>query len=199
MVWMHIYQSVVQTNREGKCVVLNHGMNVGGGCLDWQRWPEGSSPWSDHAMRFIWVLRRSQSSRNPFLKFVLRRMRERYGLEIPRSAKIGPGFYLGHAFNITVNDAAIIGANCNLHKGVTIGQENRGSRKGVPVLGDCVWVGVNATIVGGITVGDDVLIAPGAYVNCNVPSHSIVLGNPCRIISRENATDSYINRRVQLV
>ncbi|MBS5500814.1 MAG: hypothetical protein KHX02_06910 [Collinsella stercoris] len=62
-----------------------------------------------------------------------------------------------------------------------------------------MWVGVNATIVGGITVGDDVLIAPGAYVNCNVPSHSIVLGNPCRIISRENATDSYINRRVQLV
>ena len=62
-----------------------------------------------------------------------------------------------------------------------------------------MWVGVNATIVGGITVGDDVLIAPGAYVNCNVPSHSIVLGNPCRIFSRENATDSYINRRVQLV
>lgn len=62
-----------------------------------------------------------------------------------------------------------------------------------------MWVWVNATIVGGITVGDDVLIAPGAYVNCNVPSHSIVLGNPCRIISRENATDSYINRRVQLV
>lgn len=115
-------------------------------------------------------------------------MREKYGLEIARATKIGPGLYLGHAFNITVNEAAVIGANCSLHKGVTIGQENRGKRKGAPVLGDCVWVGINAIIVGDITVGDDVLIAPGAYVNCDIPSHSIVLGNPCRVIPRENAT-----------
>lgn len=84
---------------------------------------------------------------------MIRRMRERYGLEIPSTTQIGPGLYLGHAFNITVNEAAVIGANCNLHKGVTIGQENRGKRKGAPVLGDCVWVGVNATVVGGINVG----------------------------------------------
>lgn len=47
-----------------------------------------------------------------------------------------------------------------------------------------------------ITIGDDVLIAPGAYVNCNVPSHSIVLGNPCKIIPKENATQGYINHTV---
>lgn len=127
---------------------------------------------------------------------MLHRMCERYGLEISRSTKIGPGLYLGHAFNITVNPEAVIGANCNLHKGVTIGQENRGKRRGAPAIGDCVWIGVNATLVGGITVGDDVLIAPGAYVNCDVPSHSIVLGNPCRVIAREGATDGYINRKV---
>lgn len=79
-----------------------------------------------------------------------------------------------------------------------IRQENRGKRKGAPILGDCVWVGVNATVVGRITVGDDVLIAPGAFVNCDVPSHSIVLGNPCRIIPRENATEGYINRKIPL-
>lgn len=129
---------------------------------------------------------------------MIRRMRERYGLEIPSTTQIGPGLYLGHAFNITVNEAAVIGANCNLHKDVTIGQENRGKRKGAPVFGDCVWVGVNATIVGAITVGDDVLIAPGAYVNCDIPSHSIVVGNPCRTIPRENATEGYINRKVEL-
>ena len=129
---------------------------------------------------------------------MLHRMRERCGLEIFRSTKIGPGLYLGHAFNITVNSAAVIGSNCNLHKGVTIGQENRGKRQGAPVIGDCVWIGVNATIVGGITVGDDVLIAPGAYVNSDVPSHSIALGNPCRVIAREGATEGYINRKVQI-
>lgn len=102
---------------------------------------------------------------------MLQRMREKYGLEISRSTDIGPGLYLGHAFNITVNPDAIIGSNCNLHKGVTIGQENRGKRKGAPVIENCVWIGVNATLVGRISVGNDVLIAPGAYVNCDVPSH----------------------------
>lgn len=170
--------------------------NIGSGCLDWQRYPQKTFPWSDHAMRFTWVLRKASLSRAPFWRFVLRRMRERYGLEIPRGTKIGPGLYLGHAFNITVNESAVIGSNCNLHKGVTIGQENRGRRKGAPILGNCVWVGVNATIVGGIRVGDDALIAPGAYVNCDVPSHSVVLGNPCRVIPRDHATDGYINRKV---
>ena len=123
-------------------------------------------------------------------------MRGRYGLEVPWRAKIGPGLYLGHAFGITVNPAAVVGRNCNLHKGVTIGQENRGSRKGAPTLGDRVWVGANSTVVGAVTVGDDVLIAPNSYVNRDVPSHSIVLGSPCRIIPRENATEGYVNRCV---
>ena len=119
-------------------------------------------------------------------------------MEIRSNTQIGPGLYLGHAFNITVNEAVVIGANCNLHKGVTIGQENRGKRRGAPTLGNCVWIGANAAVVGRITVGDDVLIAPGAYVNRDIPSHSIVLGNPCRIVSRKNATGGYINRKVQI-
>lgn len=168
------------------------------GCYDWNRYGSGASPITDHALRFLLVFRKAQGSHNPIWRLLLHRLRERYGLEIARAAQIGPGLYLGHAFNITVNEAAVIGANCNLHKGVTIGQENRGKRKGAPVLGDCVWVGINAIVVGGITVGDDVLIAPGAYVNCDVPSHSIVLGNPCRVIPRENATEGYINRKVDL-
>lgn len=169
-----------------------------GGCPDWLRYGEDASPMTDHALRFLWVFRAAQHSSNPFWRLVLRKMRERYGLEISRSTDIGPGLYLGHAFNITVNPGATIGSNCNLHKGVTIGQENRGKREGAPVIGDCVWIGVNATLVGRISVGDDVLIAPGAYVNRDVPSHSIVLGNPCRVIPRVNATEGYINRKVHL-
>ena len=74
-----------------------------------------------------------------------------------------------------------IGEWCNIHKGVTIGQQNRGDLKGVPKIGNKVWIGVNATIVGKIEIGDDVLIAPNSFVNCDVPSHSIVIGNPCQI------------------
>lgn len=78
-----------------------------------------------------------------------------------------------HPFNITINENVVIGNNCNIHKGVCIGQENRGSRKGVPQIGNCCWIGINAVIVGNIHIGDDVLIAPNAYVNCDIPSHSI--------------------------
>ena len=59
-----------------------------------------------------------------------------------------------------------------------------------------VWIGINAAIVGNITIGDDVLIALNCYVNCDVPSHSIVFGNPYIIKHRENATEGYINRKV---
>lgn len=55
--------------------------------------------------------------------------------------------------------------NCNIHKGVTIGQENRGKRQGTPIIGDNVWIGMNVTIVGNIKIGNDVLIAPNTYLN----------------------------------
>ena len=57
---------------------------------------------------------------------------------------------------------------------------------------------MNATIVGKIVIGDDVLIAPNSYVNCDVPSHSIVFGNPCIIKSREGATCGYVNNKCEL-
>ena len=144
--------------------------------------------------------RKSQTVKNKFLslyyRYRFKRIKQKYGLEIAYTTEIGKGLYLGHPYNITINPNAIIGENCNIHKGVVIGQENRGRRKGTPVIGNKVWIGINAAIVGNITIGDDVLIAPNSYVNCDVPSHSIVFGNPCIIKSRENATEDYINRIV---
>ena len=115
------------------------------------------------------------------------------GLEIPVIDQIGKGLYFGHAYNITINPNAKIGCNCNIHKGVLIGQVNRGTRKGAPTIGSRVWIGVNAAIVGKIIIGDDVIIAPNSFVNVDVPSHSVVLGNPCIIKHRDGATDHYIN------
>ncbi len=119
-----------------------------------------------------------------------------YHIDIPSSVRIGEGLYIGHPYGITINRDAVLGRNVNIHKGVTIGQENRGSRKGTPTIGNEVWIGINSTIVGKITVGDDVLIAPNTFVNCDVPSHSVVFGNPCKIVHKENATEGYINNKV---
>ena len=72
----------------------------------------------------------------------------------------------------------------------------RGKRRGAPTIGDKVYTGINSTIVGKVNIGNDVLIAPNTFVNCDVPSHSIVLGNPCKIIHRDNATEDFINFKV---
>ena len=130
-----------------------------------------------------------------FYKVLFHIWAKRRGLEIGTVTQIGGGIYIGHAYNITINPQARIGSNCNIHKGVVIGQTNRGKNKGVPTIGNEVWIGINAAIVGGITIGDDVLIAPNSYVNIDVPSHSVVFGNPCIIKHRDWATEGYINNK----
>lgn len=146
---------------------------------------------------FLWSLWKCQMCRNPltkpFYRLIFSVLKSKWHIELSEKVTIGPGLYLGHPFCMTINPKSIIGANCNIHKGVTLGQENRGARKGAPTIGNKVWIGINATIVGNIVIGDDVLIAPNSYVNCNVPSHSIVFGNPCIIKHKENATEDYIN------
>lgn len=79
---------------------------------------------------------------------------------------------------------------------MTLGQENRGVRKGAPTIGDEVWIGINSTIVGNVAIGNDVLIAPNTYINRDIPDHSVVFGNPCIIKHKSKATEDYINRKV---
>lgn len=55
-----------------------------------------------------------------------------------------------------------------------------------------MFIGINATVVGNIQVGNDVLIAPNSYVNIDIPDHSVVIGNPAIVHSKENATENYV-------
>lgn len=130
-------------------------------------------------------------------KVLFRFWANRRGLELSANQQVGGGLYLGHAYNITINGNAKIGRNCNIHKGVVIGQTNRGSRKGYPTIGDRVWVGINSAIVGNVNIGDDVMIAPNSFVNVDIPSHSVVFGNPCIIKHRAWATEGYVNNIVE--
>ena len=145
-----------------------------------------------HQIRYVYWWRKCNQKRNLFYRFILYRYSRKYGLEISPDAEIGDGLYLGHPYNITVGSGAKIGNNVNLHKGCTIGRENRGKREGSPTIGNCVSVGINATVVGNIRIGDDVMIAPGSFVNFDVPDHSIVIGNPGVIHHKEMATAGYV-------
>lgn len=116
----------------------------------------------------------------------------KYGFQIPVGTKIGKGFYIGHFGTLVINGKAEIGDNCNVAHNVTIGQENRGKRKGFPVIGNKVWIGTGSVIVGKIKIGNNVLIAPNSYVNTDVPSNLIAIGNPLKIVKKDNAIEGYI-------
>ena len=146
-----------------------------------------------HQIRYMYWWRKAHKKQTLFRRYKLVRYARKYGLEIAVDAEIGNGLYLGHPYNITVGSGVKMGDNVNLHKGSTIGRENRGAREGVPKLGNNVMVGINATVVGNITIGNDVMIAPNAFVNFDVPSHSVVIGNPGKIHYKENATQGYVN------
>lgn len=127
-----------------------------------------------------------------FYRMMLKRYSYKYGFQIPVGATIGEGFYLGHFGAIVINPKVIIGRNCNIAQGVTLGQINLGPKKGCPVVGDYVWIGTNAVIVGKVTIGNNVLIAPNSYVNFDVPPNTIVIGNPAKMIDKPNPVEGYI-------
>jgi serine O-acetyltransferase len=127
-----------------------------------------------------------------FYRILHRRLSFKFGYQIPVITKIGEGFYIGHFGNVIISPRAVIGNNCNIAPGVTIGAIMSGHRKGAPIIGNKVWMGINSILVGRINIGSDVMIAPGAFVNFDVPDHSLVIGNPGKIIPKENPTSGYI-------
>ena len=124
----------------------------------------------EHRLKYMLLWRRFEKKPTFLTKLRLYRLARKYGLEISTSAKIGKGLYLGHPYNITVASEAELGNN--------------------------VYVGINAVVVGNIKIGNDVLIAPNTYINCDIPDHSIVFGNPCIVKHADDATKDYINHAV---
>lgn len=127
-----------------------------------------------------------------YYKFRLDRFALKTGIDFLGNSNIGTGLLIGHWGRIVINGNATFGSEIMLTHNVTIGRDIRGKRAGSPHVGNRVCIRTNSTVVGNITIGDDVLIAPNTFVNFDVPSHSIVIGNPAKIIHRENATEGHM-------
>ena len=111
------------------------------------------------------------------------------GISLPYSATIGNKFYIGHFGNIIINASAVIGDNCNISQGVTIGVSGKSENRGVPVIGSNVYIGANSVISGKIIVGDNVVVGANTFVNRNIESNCTVLGVPAQKISDNNSVD----------
>ena len=125
----------------------------------------------------------------------LKHIEHKYGIIISRHAQIGKGFYIGHYGTIVVSSKAVIGENVNISHGVTIGASNRGANKGVPTIGNYVYIGPGAKVIGNIKVGNNAAIGANAVVTKDVPENACVGGVPARIISMEGSA-GYVNRTV---
>ena len=137
---------------------------------------------------FCWRKIKTKSWLTILYKLILKDLRKHYHIEIPYTVEIGGGFSMDHAYNITMNSRAKIGKNVTMYKGATIGCDTEGA----PVIGDLAYIGLNAVIVGKVTIGDDVLCAANSFINFCVPDHSVVLGNPGRIHAKKNSTAGYL-------
>lgn len=117
----------------------------------------------------------------------------RFGIDISRDAHIGSGFYIGHFGGIFVNTGVVIGNNCNISQGVTLGQLNRGDRIGCPIIGNNVYIAPGAKIIGRIHVGDFAAVGANAVVLSDVEANASVGGIPARQLSM-SGSESYVNR-----
>jgi len=104
------------------------------------------------------------------------------GIEIHPGAQIGNGFFIDHGMGVVVGETTIIGDDCTLFQGVTLGGTGKETGKRHPTLGNGVVVGAGAKVLGNITIGDNVYIGANAVVLKDVPSDSTVVGVPGRVV-----------------
>lgn len=129
---------------------------------------------------------------HPLARVMYRHYKIKFGLAIPYQTSIQHGFMIGHIGHIVVNSGSVIGKNCNLSHGVTLGRANRGRNKGCPVIGDNVYIGPGAKIVGGVKIGDNVAVGANCVVTRDVPAGGVVVGIPGKVIS-DSGSEGYIN------
>lgn len=108
------------------------------------------------------------------------------GVSLPKSARIGPGLRIHHFGNIFIHPEVVIGSNCTLRQGVTIGNRREGGA--VPVIGDDVELGAHAQILGGVRIGNRCRIGAMAVVLHDVPDGCTAVGNPARVIEPDGSS-----------
>ena len=131
----------------------------------------------------------------PLSKAILLRLRHKYGIAIPEYTVVGPGLFINRFSGIFVHGDAVLGSNVNMTHGTMLGQTNRGARAGAPTVGDRVFFGAGAKVIGAIRIGDDCAVGANAVVTKDVPDGGVVGGVPAKLLSTEGAGD-YIRRRV---
>lgn len=120
---------------------------------------------------------------------LFRKVRNTYGIELPYSAQIGRRVIIEHQSAIVIHGDCVIGDDCIIRQGVTLGNRYRERPLDAPKLGKRVNIGAGAKIFGNVTIGDDANIGANAVVLCDVPAGATAVGLPAKIISTKKSGD----------
>ncbi len=118
-------------------------------------------------------------------RIISQRARNKTGIEIHPGATIGKGLFIDHGMGVVIGETAVIGDNCLLYQGVTLGGTGKDKGKRHPTLGNNVLVGAGAKVLGPFTVGNNVKIAANAVVLNAIPDDCTAVGVPARIVRRK--------------
>lgn len=111
------------------------------------------------------------------------------GIDIPTSARIGRGLYIGHFGGIILHSDTVMGEYCNLSQQVTIGIAGFGDQRGVPVIGNRVYLGPGAKVIGPVHLGDGCIVGANAVVTSSFPPGSIIGGVPGKLIRQATSEE----------
>ena len=125
---------------------------------------------------------RSYRKANWFFRHISQRARRKTGIEIHPGATIGKNLFIDHGMGVVIGETTVIGDNCTLYQGVTLGGTGKDQGKRHPTLGNDVLVGAGAKVLGPFRVGDNARVAAGAVVLDAVPDNATAVGVPARIV-----------------
>ena len=114
------------------------------------------------------------------------------GIEIHPAAEIADALFIDHGMGVVIGETSVIGYNCHLYQGVTLGGSSTKRVKRHPTLGNGVIVGAGAKIIGAVNIGDGAKIGAGSVVVTNVPSNATVVGVPGHIVAYADPGDETI-------
>ncbi len=119
-------------------------------------------------------------------RYVSQRAVRKTGIEIHPGAQIGKGLFIDHGHGVIIGETTIIGDNCTLYQGVTLGGTGKEHGKRHPTIGNNVMISAGAKVLGSFTIGDNSKIGAGSVVLSEVPPNSTVVGVPGRVVRRNN-------------
>lgn len=116
------------------------------------------------------------------------------GIEIHPAAQIGHGLFIDHGMGVVIGETTIIGDQCHIMQGVTLGGTSTRREKRHPTLEDHVLVGAGAKIIGAVTIGRGSKIGAGSVVVSSVPPNATVVGVPGHVIAYTNEDNDTVER-----